>query len=41
MPNPMVEKVHNRMPVILSPEHDQWWLEPKRFEPEFLKTVAV
>lgn len=38
-PNPTVEKVHNRMPVILSPEHFQWWLEPKRFEPEFLKTL--
>jgi putative SOS response-associated peptidase YedK len=38
-PNPMVAKVHDRMPVILSPEHFQWWLEPKRFEPEFLKTL--
>jgi putative SOS response-associated peptidase YedK len=38
-PNPMVAAVHNRMPVILSPEHYQWWLEPKRFEPEFLKTL--
>jgi putative SOS response-associated peptidase YedK len=38
-PNSMVAAVHNRMPVILSPEHYQWWLEPKRFEPEFLKTL--
>jgi len=38
-PNLMVAKVHDRMPVILSPEHYQWWLEPKRFEPEFLKTL--
>jgi putative SOS response-associated peptidase YedK len=38
-PNPMVAKVHDRMPVILEPEHYQWWLEPKRFEPEFLKTL--
>jgi putative SOS response-associated peptidase YedK len=30
---------HDRMPVILSPEHYQWWLEPKRFEPEFLKNL--
>ena len=37
-PNPMVAAVHNRMPVILGPEHYQWWLEPK-FEPEFLKTL--
>lgn len=38
-PNAMVARVHNRMPVILSPEHFRWWLEPKRFEPEFLKTL--
>ncbi len=38
-PNPMVAKVHDRMPVILSPEHYQWWLEPKRFDPEFLKSL--
>jgi putative SOS response-associated peptidase YedK len=38
-PNPMVAAVHNRMPVILSPEHYPWWLEPKRFEPEFLKSL--
>lgn len=38
-PNVMVAKVHDRMPVILSPEHYSWWLEPKRFEPQFLKTL--
>jgi putative SOS response-associated peptidase YedK len=38
-PNPMVARVHDRMPVILSPEHFQWWLEPKKCEPEFLKTL--
>lgn len=38
-PNAMVAKVHDRMPVILSPEHYQWWLEPKRFDPQFLKTL--
>ena len=38
-PNQMVAAVHSRMPVILSPEHFQWWLEPKRFEPDFLKTL--
>ena len=38
-PNPMVAAVHNRIPVILGPEHYQWWLEPDRFEPEFLKTL--
>lgn len=38
-PNAMVAKVHDRMPVILGPEHYQWWLEPNRFEPQFLKTL--
>jgi len=38
-PNVMVAAVHNRMPVILSPEHYQWWLEAKRIELEFLKTL--
>ena len=38
-PNTMVAAVHNRMPVILGPEHYQWWLEPNRFEPQFLKTL--
>ena len=36
-PNLMAAKVHNRMPVILGPEHYSWWLESK-FEPDFLKT---
>jgi len=38
-PNPMVAAVHDRMPVILGPEHYQWWLQPNRFEPQFLKTL--
>ena len=37
-PNVMAAKVHDRMPVILGPEHYSWWLESK-FEPEFLKTL--
>jgi putative SOS response-associated peptidase YedK len=37
-PNPMAARVHNRMPVILGPEHYSWWLEP-RFEAEFLKAL--
>ena len=36
--NEALEPIHNRMPVILGPEHYSWWLEP-RFEPEFLKTL--
>jgi putative SOS response-associated peptidase YedK len=35
----MVAAVHNRIPVILGSEHYQWWLEPDRFEPQFLKTL--
>ena len=38
-PNAMVAAVHNRMPVIFGPEHYQWWLQPDRFEPQFLKTL--
>jgi putative SOS response-associated peptidase YedK len=38
-PNPMVAAVHNRMPVIVGQEHYQWWLQPDRFEPQFLKTL--
>jgi putative SOS response-associated peptidase YedK len=38
-PNPMVAAVHTRMPVILGVEHYQWWLEPQRLEPEFLKIL--
>ena len=38
-PNQMVAAVHNRMPVILGPEHYQWWLEQDCFEPQFLKTL--
>jgi putative SOS response-associated peptidase YedK len=37
-PNLMAAQVHNRMPVILGPEHYSWWLESK-FEPEFLKSL--
>jgi len=37
-PNLMAARVHNRMPVIVGPEHYSWWLESK-FEPEFLKTL--
>jgi putative SOS response-associated peptidase YedK len=35
----LVAAVYDRMPVILSPEHYEWWLDPKRFDPEFLMTL--
>jgi putative SOS response-associated peptidase YedK len=38
-PNAMVAAVHDRIPVILRPEHYQWWLQPDRFEPQFLQTL--
>ena len=34
----MVSAVHNRVPVILGPEHYPWWLESK-FEPDFLRIL--
>jgi putative SOS response-associated peptidase YedK len=27
-PNALLADVHDRMPVILSPEHYDWWLDP-------------
>ena len=36
-PNPLVAEVHNRMPVIIAPEHYQRWLVPNRFDTSFLK----
>ena len=30
---------HSEGAKILGPEHYQWWLEPNRFEPQFLKTL--
>lgn len=29
-PNPLVAKVHNRMPMILDPSHYGWWLDSER-----------
>ena len=37
--NSLITPFHNRMPVILSPDHYQGWLEPNRLEPQFLKTL--
>ena len=28
-PNSLCAKLHNRMPVILSPKHHAWWLDPE------------
>lgn len=37
--NSVVAQVHDRMPVILAPDHYHWWLQPDRFELQFLKTL--
>lgn len=36
-PNPLVEKIHNRMPVLLHPEEEQIWL--KEENPAVLKNL--
>ncbi len=35
-PNSLMEKIHNRMPVILKPETYEPWLDPEPQEPESL-----
>jgi len=34
--NAALEKLHDRMPVILRPEHEAAWLDPERREPDAL-----
>ena len=38
-PNDLVEKIHNRMPVILPPESYSLWLEPGEADPERLQAL--
>ena len=35
-PNELIEPIHNRMPVIVKPEHYKRWLDPGEKEPEEL-----
>ncbi len=35
-PNDLVTNIHNRMPVILDPDHYDQWLEPKEQDAEAL-----
>jgi putative SOS response-associated peptidase YedK len=35
--NQLIKPVHDRMPVILKPEHEQAWLDPEHGDPESLK----
>jgi len=40
VPNPLVARIHDRMPVILREEHVARWLDPSPMaEPEFLEIV--
>ena len=36
-PNELVKKIYDRMPVILSPKHYGWWLDPEAGGSELLK----
>ncbi|MBZ0268807.1 SOS response-associated peptidase, partial [bacterium] len=38
-PNPMVATVHDRMPVIVPPEHREAWLDPEHRDPESLRPL--
>ncbi|MFD1927031.1 SOS response-associated peptidase [Sporosarcina siberiensis] len=38
-PNPLVEKVHNRMPVMLRPEDEADWLNPSIKDTDFLGNI--
>jgi len=38
-PNALVHPLHNRMPVILKPEHYQLWLDPEVQKPEQLQPL--
>jgi putative SOS response-associated peptidase YedK len=40
-PNDLIASVHNRMPVILSREQEDTWLNPDIVEPEQLQPLLV
>jgi putative SOS response-associated peptidase YedK len=39
--NPLVKPLHNRMPVILSRQNEDRWLDPEPVSPEDLKRILV
>ncbi len=41
VPNAVVAPIHDRMPVILQPEHHDRWLDPMLQKPEALQAVLV
>jgi putative SOS response-associated peptidase YedK len=40
-PNKLVEDIHNRMPVILRPEDEKLWLDPKLNDTRLLEQLMV
>jgi putative SOS response-associated peptidase YedK len=38
-PNPLMEPIHDRMPVILSPEDYDRWLDPNYYQPSGLQAM--
>jgi len=38
-PNELLEPIHDRMPVIVAPEHWEAWLDPELDEPESLQEI--
>ena len=40
-PNELVEPFHDRMPVILDPEHFDAWLDPQHHDVERLRAMLV
>lgn len=40
-PNSLMEKIHNRMPVIVSPDNYSAWLNPQPGNPTYLSTLLT
>ena len=40
-PNPVMEHIHNRMPVMLSEEAEALWLDPMTEDPKVLQRLLV
>ncbi len=38
-PNELLSKIHNRMPVILSPEEQATWLDRENKDPSVLRAI--
>lgn len=40
-PNDLMAYIHNRMPVILKPEHEESWLDQTNEDGEYLKSLLI